>query len=99
MTTTYYISQFSRPPIEVEIEGIWPPCLFCSEPVLRPSTDGPLVCGACDCGRNRDGSRWTEAQGAQRWAHRRAQIQIYRTAWETKMAEAARRTQAALPGS
>ena len=74
---TYYISQFPRPSIEIEIEGV-PPCLFCGEPVSRPSMDGPLVCGACDCGSNRDGSKWTSAQSDARWQHRLEQVAKYR---------------------
>lgn len=81
--TTYYISQFPKAPIEVEVEGP-PPCLFCGEAVTQPSMDGPLVCGSCDCGRNRDGSKWTNAQADERWKHRRAQVAKYREAWEAK---------------
>lgn len=74
----YFISQgIAYPPIEVEIDGV-PPCLFCGDPVTRPSMDGPLVCGSCDCGRNRDGSQWTEAQAEERYAHRRAKVAEYR---------------------
>jgi hypothetical protein len=77
---TYFISRFPfASPIEVEIEAP-PPCLFCGEPVVHPSMDGPLVCGSCDCGRNRDGSKWTEAQAEERWAHRKAQVAKYRAA-------------------
>jgi hypothetical protein len=80
---TYYISRFPNSPIAVEIEGT-PPCLFCGEPVTSPSMDGPLVCGACDCGRNHDGSKWTEEQGAERWRHRREQVAKYREAAEAR---------------
>lgn len=66
-----------RHPLEVEIDGV-PPCLFCGEPVTSPSMDGPLVCGACDCGRNRGGSKWTEAQAEERYAHRRSMVATYR---------------------
>lgn len=34
-------------PLECLIKGA-PPCLFCGQPVERPSSDGPLVCGPCD---------------------------------------------------
>jgi hypothetical protein len=81
--TTYYISQFPRAPLRIEIETDPPPCLFCDRPVTLPSTDGPLVCGACDCGHNQDGSRWTDAQRDERWAHRRARITEYRAAAAT----------------
>lgn len=37
-----------QPPLRVVHEGV-PPCLYCGEPVIRMSTDGPLVCGPCDC--------------------------------------------------
>lgn len=84
--TIYYISQFPLgPPIEIEIEAP-PPCLFCGDPVMHPSMDGPLVCAACDCGCNRDGSKWTKDQADDRWAHRRAQVAKYREAWAKKMA-------------
>jgi len=82
---TYYISQgLLKPPLEVEIEGI-PPCLFCGTPVTRPSMDGPLVCGACDCGRNHDGSKWTDEQREHAWNQRRAQIAKYRGAFNEKL--------------
>lgn len=80
MMKTYYISQgMFKPPLEVKIEEP-PPCLFCGESVTRPSMDGPLVCGSCDCGRNRDGSRWTDEERERAWSHRRAQITRYREA-------------------
>ena len=85
--TTYYINQFPvGQSIQVEIEGP-PPCLFCGEPVTRPSMDGPLVCGSCDCGRDRDGSKWSEAQSEERWAQRRAQVAKYREAFAKKESE------------
>ncbi len=74
----YSISQgLLRPPLEIEIDGV-PPCLFCGDPVTRPSMDGPLVCARCDCGNNRDGSKWTEEQANERYAHRRAKVAEYR---------------------
>ncbi len=74
----YLISQgLLRHPLEVEIDGV-PPCLFCGDPVTRPSMDGPLVCGTCDCGNNRDGSKWTKAQAEERYAHRRSKVAEYR---------------------
>jgi hypothetical protein len=74
----YFIAQGqARPPIEVEIVGV-PPCLFCGEPVTSPSMDGPLVCGPCDCGCNRDGSKWTHAQAEERHAHQRSRVTAYR---------------------
>jgi hypothetical protein len=75
---TYYISQgLFKPPLEVKIEGP-PPCLFCGVPVFSPSMDGPLVCGSCDCGRNSDGSRWTDEERERAWSHCREQIAKYR---------------------
>lgn len=83
MLKTYYINQgLQKPPLEVEIEAP-PPCLFCGEPVTSPSMDGPLVCGSCDCGCNRDGSKWTAEESARAWGRRREQIAKYR-----EMAEA-----------
>ncbi len=85
----YFISQgLLRPALEVEIEGV-PPCLFCGDPVTSPSMDGPLVCGRCDCGRNPDGSRWTEEQAEVRYAHRRSKVAEYRSAMiDRRIAEA-----------
>ena len=74
---TYYIN--GQPPLAIELDAP-PPCLFCGDPVVYPSTDGPLVCGLCDCGSNRDGSKWTEAQAIERWLHRGEQIAKYREA-------------------
>ncbi len=50
--TTYWIRRdiSGQPPLRVDHEGP-PPCLWCGEPVLSPSMDGPLVCGLCDMGR------------------------------------------------
>ena len=50
-----------RKPLKVEYDGD-PPCLFCNQPVTSPSTDGPLVCGTCDCGCNNDGRPWTREE-------------------------------------
>lgn len=73
----YYINRgLFHPPIEVEIEGV-PPCLFCNEPVTRPSTDGPLVCPTCDMGANKDGTYWTKEQGEEKHKHFQAQILKY----------------------
>lgn len=64
-------------PIYVDIDGD-PPCLYCGELVSSPSMDGPLVCGACDCGRNRDGTRWSEDRARERHAHFARMIATYR---------------------
>lgn len=80
----YYISQgFLQPPLEIEIEGP-PPCLFCGKLVHEPSMNGPLVCPSCDCGRNTDGSRWTNSEAHERHAHYAAAIAAYRTMIEAK---------------
>lgn len=65
------------PALEVEIDGV-PPCLLCGEPVARPSMGGPLICGPCDCGNNREGSRWTPEQAKERYAHFRTRVAAYR---------------------
>jgi len=77
--TTYYIRQSSGAPLAIEIEGI-PPCLFCGEPVHSPSMDGPLVCACCDCGCNRDGSKWTAEQLKERWEYGASMIAKYHEA-------------------
>jgi uncharacterized Zn finger protein (UPF0148 family) len=43
-----------------------PPCLYCNEPVVSPSADGPLVCPSCDCGYNKDWSKWTTEENIAR---------------------------------
>jgi hypothetical protein len=78
----YLINQgLLHPPLEIELDPP-PPCLFCGEPVDRPGMDGPLVCAWCDCGTNRDGTRWTSQQSRKRWEHRSAKIDEYRKAKE-----------------
>jgi hypothetical protein len=72
-----YIAQSRFSPIEVVIDGA-PPCLYCGEPVTAPSTDGPLVCCSCDCGCNRDGSRWTAEQARDRRLHFQRKVDEYR---------------------
>ncbi len=81
--TTYCIGGPFGSVIEVEIE-FPPPCLYCGTPVTLPSMDGPLVCALCDCGCNRDGSKWTEEQYKARHAHCKAMIAKYREAAEKK---------------
>lgn len=67
------------PAVYVEIDGV-PPCLYCGEPVERPSMDGPLVCASCDCGRNKDGTSWTSEQAKERYAHFGRMLEEYRAA-------------------
>ena len=74
----YFVDQgLLHPPLKIELDPP-PPCLFCEEPVHRPSMDGPLVCAWCDCGSNRDGTRWTAEQSRDRHAHASAKIAEYR---------------------
>ncbi len=35
------------------------PCWMCGKPVIEASMGGTVVCPWCDCGVNRDGSKWT----------------------------------------
>jgi hypothetical protein len=86
--TTYWIDQgLLKPLLEIEIEETPPPCLFCGEPVAHPSMGGPLICGACDCGHNQDGSKWTEAQAQEYYRHRKDQVARYREAAALKRTE------------
>lgn len=79
---TYFISRgLFRPALQVELDGT-PPCLWCGDLVTSPSMDGPLICGACDCGRNKDGSKWTAEQYAERCRHRAAMMAKYAAAAE-----------------
>lgn len=36
-------------------------CVICGEPVQSLSYGGPKVCPWCDCGYNRNGTRWSYA--------------------------------------
>lgn len=63
--------------IQVKIKGV-PPCLWCGEPVLHESMDGPLVCPACDCGNNKDGSKWSTEEYQKHRAHLLASVAKYR---------------------
>lgn len=54
--------------LEVEYE-FPPPCLYCGEPVIDESTDGPLVCPWCDMGYNSDGTKWTDEQNYEKHNH------------------------------
>lgn len=48
-SVTYLIHRSGKEPLKVTYTGV-PPCLWCDEPVVEPSADGPLVCGRCDMG-------------------------------------------------
>lgn len=37
-------------------------CIYCNEPVAALSYGGPAVCPGCDCGVNKDGTKWTSDQ-------------------------------------
>lgn len=38
------------------------PCRICGLPVCEASMGGTDVCPWCDCGNNRDGTKWTYRQ-------------------------------------
>lgn len=42
------------------------PCWMCGLPVESASMGGTIICPACDCGRNRDGTRWTPEESVER---------------------------------
>ena len=63
--------------IKVTIKGV-PPCLWCAEPVTELSCDGPLVCCWCDCGSNKDGSKWTDEQYMRRREHFQKMVTEYK---------------------
>ena len=42
------------------------PCRMCGLPVEEASMGGTNVCPWCDCGYNRDGSKWTYRQFMER---------------------------------
>lgn len=72
-----YIIGAVPPQVRVVIKGV-PPCLWCGEPVYHLSMDGPLVCGSCDMGCNKDGSRWTSEEYIARCEHFRKSVEEYR---------------------
>jgi hypothetical protein len=37
------------------------PCRMCGQPIIEASMGGTDVCPWCDCGYNRDGSKWSAA--------------------------------------
>lgn len=65
-----------KSPLRVVVDGA-PPCLWCGKPVLEPSMDGPLVCCACDCGYNEDGTKWTAQDYQERRTHFAREIERY----------------------
>lgn len=75
-------------PIEVQLEGI-PPCLWCGDPVTSPSMDGPLVCGNCDCGVNKEThQKWTATEYDARRKHFSDSIEKYLKLHNERKAEA-----------
>jgi len=55
-TATYAALQGS--PIVVEYDDT-APCRMCGQPIIEASMGGTDVCPWCDCGCNRDGSKWS----------------------------------------
>ena len=49
-------------------------CIFCDEPVGALSCGGPMICPACDCGYNKDGTRWTYGEATLRYANARKRM-------------------------
>lgn len=37
-------------------------CIYCEEPVKSLSMGGPALCGACDCGMHKDGTKWSHQE-------------------------------------
>lgn len=76
----YYVGgSLFHPPIELEIPDGPPPCLYCGRAVHSPSMGGPLVCAACDCGSNQDGSQKSSMDYKRGAEHCAALIARYRT--------------------
>jgi hypothetical protein len=40
------------------------PCVMCELPVVSASMGGTAVCPWCDCGKNRDGTKWSGEDAA-----------------------------------
>ena len=55
-TATYQLLDGSDITIEYDPDA---PCWYCGKPVREASMGGTVVCPLCDCGCNRDGSKWT----------------------------------------
>jgi hypothetical protein len=58
-TAKYNMSDGSVREVEYDEQS---PCRICGEAVLDASVGGTNVCPWCDCGKNRDGTEWTESQ-------------------------------------
>lgn len=67
-TVTYRLIDGTDKTIEYDETA---PCWYCGLPVGSASMGGTVVCPSCDCGMNRDGSKWAEQQAAERFAHYR----------------------------
>lgn len=74
----YHIAHWPGPDVELEVPGDCPPCLWCGVPVAIPSCDGPLVCGPCDMGRNRDGTPKDADDYRRSRQHAQRYIEAYR---------------------
>lgn len=59
-------------PVTLEYDENYP-CIWCQLPVGDASMGGTVVCPACDCGINRDGTKWSYAdylrlsENARKW--------------------------------
>jgi hypothetical protein len=65
-------------PLEIEHGDEGPPCLWCGRTGFGPSMNGPLMCGACDRGRESDGTRSTSEQFEAKKKRYRESIAKYR---------------------
>jgi len=58
MKIAYYKSAVGGHNIEFEYDET-APCRICGKPVVEASMGGTDVCPWCDCGNNRDGTKWS----------------------------------------
>jgi hypothetical protein len=58
-TATYQLVGGGERTVEYDANA---PCWMCGEPVGEASMGGTVVCPSCDCGYNRDGTKWTLAE-------------------------------------
>lgn len=59
--TATYISAIDHKPFDVEYDDD-DPCIICKLPVIEASVGGTAVCPWCDCGYDRDGTKWDYAK-------------------------------------
>lgn len=50
-------------------------CIYCEQPVVEASMDGTAICPWCDCGVNRDGTKWTPQEWQQRFTNARRRLE------------------------